>query len=97
LFLLAYVKTSALHVVQGRLCSLGQSTAQQWMHVLLPALLAALRALRRCSYPLPAGTGAALRRLGGRRRDRGRPTGLEEAPAPLAAAPAGVPVSPLCP
>ena len=45
LFLLASVKTYSLQGVQGRLCGMGQSTANQWMHVLLPALLAALRAL----------------------------------------------------
>src|ERR671910_1971915 len=45
LFLLAYVKTYALQVVQGRLFGMGQSKANQWIHVLLPALLAALRAL----------------------------------------------------
>src|SRR5881628_3081342 len=45
LFILAYVKTYALQVVQGRLFGMGQSKANQWIHVLLPALLAALRAL----------------------------------------------------
>jgi hypothetical protein len=45
LFILASLKTSALQVVQGRLFGMGQSTAHQWMHVLLPALLAALRTL----------------------------------------------------
>src|SRR2546425_12942245 len=45
LFILAYVKTYSLQVVQGRLFSMGQSKANQWMHVLLPVLLAALRAL----------------------------------------------------
>src|SRR6266478_2986362 len=45
LFLLAYVKTYSLQVVQGRLFSMGQSKANQWMHVLLPVLLAALRTL----------------------------------------------------
>jgi len=44
-FLLTSLKTSALQVVQGRLFGMGQSNANQWMHVLLPALLAALRAL----------------------------------------------------
>jgi len=39
------MRTYALQVVQGRLCGMGQSTAHQWIHVLLPALLAALRAL----------------------------------------------------
>jgi len=33
----------ALQVVQGRLFGMGQSTAHQWIHVLLPALQAALR------------------------------------------------------
>ena len=32
-------------MVQGRLFGLGQSKANQWIHVLLPALLVALRAL----------------------------------------------------
>jgi hypothetical protein len=45
LFILAYIKTYALQVVQGRLFGMGQSKANQWIHVLLPALLAALRAL----------------------------------------------------
>src|SRR6516165_6062298 len=44
-FILAYVKTYALQVVQGRLFGMGQSKANQWIHVLLPVLLAALRAL----------------------------------------------------
>jgi hypothetical protein len=41
LFILAYLKTYALQVVQGRLFGMGQSKANQWIHVLLPALLAA--------------------------------------------------------
>jgi len=45
LFILAYVKTYSLQVVQGRLFGMGQSKANQWIHVLLPVLLAALRAL----------------------------------------------------
>src|SRR5215471_5822012 len=44
LFILAYVKTYSLQVVQGRLFGMGQSKANQWIHVLLPVLLAALRA-----------------------------------------------------
>src|SRR3954451_8720730 len=42
-FLLTYLKTYTLQVVQGRLFGMGQSKANQWIHVLLPALLAALR------------------------------------------------------
>jgi Helix-turn-helix of DDE superfamily endonuclease len=45
LFILAYVKTYALQVVQGRLFGMVQGKANQWIHVLLPALLAALRTL----------------------------------------------------
>src|SRR5215472_1214607 len=45
LFLLTYVKTYALQVVQGRLFGMVQGKANQWIHILLPTLLAALRAL----------------------------------------------------
>src|SRR5499433_4039797 len=34
LFILAYLKTYALQVVQGRLFGMGQSKAHQWIHVL---------------------------------------------------------------
>src|SRR5215471_415516 len=44
-FLLTYLKTYSIQVVQGRLFGMGQSKANQWIHVLLPALLAALRSL----------------------------------------------------
>jgi hypothetical protein len=44
-FILTYLKTYALQVVHGRLFGMGQSKANQWIHVLLPALLAALRTL----------------------------------------------------
>jgi Helix-turn-helix of DDE superfamily endonuclease len=45
LFILVYLKTSPLQVVQGRLFGLGQSKAHQWIHVLLVVLRATLRAL----------------------------------------------------
>jgi hypothetical protein len=45
LFILVYLKTYPLQVVQGRLFGLGQSKAHQWIHVLLVVLRAALRAL----------------------------------------------------
>ena len=62
LFILAYVKTYALQVVQGRLFGMGQSKANQWIHVLLPVLLAALRTLG----DAPARSLTALaQRLGG--------------------------------
>ena len=44
-FLLTYLKTYSLQVVQGRLFGMSQSKANQWIHVLLPALLVALREL----------------------------------------------------
>jgi hypothetical protein len=45
LFLLVYLKTYPLQVVQGRLFGMGQSKAHQWIHVLLVVLRATLRAL----------------------------------------------------
>jgi hypothetical protein len=45
LFILVYLKTYPLQVVHGRLFGMVQSKANQWIHILLPALLAALRAL----------------------------------------------------
>src|SRR2546430_3755704 len=44
-FLLTYLKTYTLQVVQGRLFGMLQGKANLWMHVLLPVLLAALRTL----------------------------------------------------
>ena len=45
LFILVSLKTSTLQVVHGRLFGMVQGKANQWIHVLLPALRAALRAL----------------------------------------------------
>src|SRR5437899_11175470 len=45
LFILVYLKTYALQVVHGRLFGMVQGKANQWIHVLLPVLLAALRTL----------------------------------------------------
>ena len=44
-FLLTYLKTYSLQVVQGRLFGMSQGKANQWIHVLLPALQVALRTL----------------------------------------------------
>src|SRR5437667_2954818 len=95
LFILAYVKTYSLQVVQGRLFGMGQSKANQWIHVLLPVLLAALRALG----DAPARSLTALtRRLGVSAADAATVVApLAEEPAPLGAAPAAAPASPLCP
>jgi Helix-turn-helix of DDE superfamily endonuclease len=45
LFVLVYLKTYPLQVVQGRLFGMGQSKAHQWIHVLLVVLRATLRTL----------------------------------------------------
>ena len=45
LFILAYLKTYPLQVVQGRLVGIDQSKAKQWSHVLLVLLRATLHAL----------------------------------------------------
>jgi hypothetical protein len=45
LFILTYLKTYPLQVVQGRLFGMGQSTAHQWIHALLVVLRATLRTL----------------------------------------------------
>src|SRR5688572_31376252 len=44
-FLLTYLKSYSLQVVQGRLFGMGQSKANKWIHILLPALQVALRTL----------------------------------------------------
>ena len=95
LFILAYVKTYSLQVVQGRLFGMGQSKANQWIHVLLPVLLAALRTLG----DAPARSLSALaQRLGVSEVDAATVvTPLAEEPAALAVGPAVVPASPLLP
>jgi Helix-turn-helix of DDE superfamily endonuclease len=45
LFILVYLKTYPLQVVQGRLFGMGQSKAHQWIHVLLVVLRATLHTL----------------------------------------------------
>jgi hypothetical protein len=90
-FILTYLKTYALQVVQGRLFGMGQSKANQWIHMLLPALLAALRTLG----DAPARSLTALaQRLGVSEADAASVIPpLEEEPVALATAPA----SPLLP
>src|SRR3989449_10343731 len=94
-FILTYLKTYALQVVQGRLFGMGQSKAHQWIHVLLPALLVALRTLG----DAPARSLTALaQRLGVSQADPAAVVApLEEAPTPLATAPTTGPASPLVP
>jgi Helix-turn-helix of DDE superfamily endonuclease len=90
LFILTYLKTYALQVVHGRLFGMVQGKANQWIHVLLPALLAALRALG----DAPARSLPALaQRLGVSEAEAASMVApLEENPTPIPA-----PASPLLP
>jgi len=90
-FLLTYLKTYALQVVQRRLFGMGQSKANQWIHVLLPAL--------RTLGDAPARSLTALaQRLGVSEADAATVVvPLEEAPAPVVAGPAAAPAAPLLP
>ena len=45
LFILVYTKTYPLQVVQGQLFGMSQSSANEWIHLLLPVLASALDAL----------------------------------------------------
>ncbi len=95
LFILVHLKTYALQVVQGRLFGMVQSKANRWIHILLPALLAALRALG----DAPARSLTALaQRLGVAEAAAATLVApLEEAAAPEVAVPAVAPASPLLP
>jgi hypothetical protein len=93
-FLLTYLKTYSIQVVQGRLFGMGQSKANQWIHVLLPALLAALRTLG----DAPARSLTALaQRLGVSKAAAVVSSLEEEEPTAVAAAPVATPDSPLLP
>jgi hypothetical protein len=94
-FILTYLKTYALQVMHGRLFGMGQSKANQWIHVLLPVLLTALRTLG----DAPARSLSALaQRLGVSEADAATVVvRLEEEPAPVAPVPAAAPASPLLP
>jgi hypothetical protein len=94
-FILAYVKTYSLQVVQGRLFGMGQSKANQWIHVLLPVLLTALRT--RGDAPARSLT-ALAQRLGVLETDvASMMTPLEEEPTPVGADSVAIPASPLLP
>src|SRR5215470_7676698 len=95
LFILVYLKTYALQVVHGRVFGMVQGKANQWIHVLLPALLAALRALGGA----PARSLTALaQRLGISEAEAATVvTPLKEHPVRLTEALATVPPSPLLP
>jgi hypothetical protein len=96
LFILVYLKTYPLQVVQGRLFGMGQSKAHQWIHVLLVVLRATLRGLGDApSRSVPE----LAQRLGVAAADVSAmvvPTPALPTPAdPPAATPAPAPASPL--
>ena len=94
LFILVYLKTYALQVVHGRLFGMVQGKANQWIHVLLPALLAALRALG----DAPARSLTALaQRLGVSEAEAATVVVPLEGPAPGGTGAATTSVSPLLP
>jgi DDE superfamily endonuclease len=95
LFILVYLKTYALQVVHGRLFGMVQGKANQWIHVLLPALLAALRTLG----DAPARSLSALaQRLGVSEAAAATVVvPLAEEPAPVAPITAAAPAAPLLP
>jgi hypothetical protein len=94
-FILTYLKTYALQVVHGRLFGMVQGKANQWIHVLLPALLAALRTLG----DAPARSLTALaQRLGVSEAEVATVVAPQaEEPAPVATIPATTPAPPFCP
>src|ERR671931_130850 len=93
LFILTYLKTYALQVVHGCLFGMVQGKANQWIHVLLPVLLMALRTLG----DAPARSLSALaQRLGVSEAEAATVvTPLEEVAAPEGVAPVAAPASPL--
>ena len=94
-FILTYLKTYSLQVIQGRLFGMRQSKANQWIHVLLPVLLAALRTLG----DAPARSLSALaQRLGVSEADAAIVVApLEKAAAPEVVVPVAALDAPLLP
>ena len=92
LFILVYLKTYALQVVQGRLFEMGQSKAHQWIHVLLMVLRSALRTLG--DAPIRSVTGLA-KRLGMAEADATVVVVPTSEPPTAVAPPAPAPASPL--
>ena len=89
----SFLKTYALQVVHGCLFGMVQGKANQWIHLLLPALLAALRALG--DAPTRSLT-ALAQRLGVSETDAAPiVTPQAEAETSVAGAPADAPRAPL--
>jgi Helix-turn-helix of DDE superfamily endonuclease len=96
LFILVYLNTYPLQVVQGRLFGMGQSKAHQWLHVLLVVLRVALRARGDAPTRSLADVATRLGMTEAEAAARVRPTeALPRTSDPLAAAPASAPAAPL--
>jgi Helix-turn-helix of DDE superfamily endonuclease len=94
-FILVYLKTYPLQVVQGRLFGMGQRKGHQWIHGLLGVLRATLRALGEA--PTRSLT-ALAQHLGVAEAEAAamvEPTAESPSTAELSPAPAPVPASPL--
>jgi Helix-turn-helix of DDE superfamily endonuclease len=92
LFILVYLKTYPLQVVQGRLFGMGQSKAHQWIHVLMVVLRATLRVLGNA----PTRSVQMLaKRLGGAEADAAAVVEPPAASPPPADLSASEPASPL--
>src|SRR5262249_48739384 len=94
-FILTYLKTYSLQVVQGRLFGMGQAKATQWIPILLPVLLPALRAP--ADPPPPSLTALARRPVSAEAPAATVVTPPAEEAPPVTAAPAAALVSPLLP
>jgi hypothetical protein len=91
LFILVYLKTYPLQVVQGRLFGMGQSKAHQWLHALLVVLQATLRTLgdapTRSVTELAKRLGIAEAEAPAPFMPTGEPLTAVEPPAPASASP----------
>src|SRR5262249_46778167 len=95
LFILTYLKTSALQVVHGRLFGMVQGKAHQWIHVLFPASPPAPRAL---GAPPPRSLMALAQRLGVSETEAATLVApLLEELEPGVTVPAATPAAPLVP
>jgi DDE superfamily endonuclease len=93
LFILTYLKTYPLQVVQGRLFGIDQSKANQWIHVLLVVLQATLRTLG----DAPSRSLQALaQRIGVTEAEAAALVVPPEEPSPLVEPPAAAPTPATC-
>jgi Helix-turn-helix of DDE superfamily endonuclease len=97
LFLLVYLKTYPLQVVQGRLFGMGQSKAHQWIHALLVVLRATLRTLGDAPTRSVAGLAKRLGVVEAEAAALVEPAAKSPPPAELPTAAVPTPASPVVP